>query len=63
MGVLSSGTLRDPVAHHPTSTRRPADFDEFWAETLSSAARIPLEPGEAAIVLQRMRAILSQVPA
>jgi cephalosporin-C deacetylase len=27
-----------------TSTRRPADFDQFWDENLAAAARIPLNP-------------------
>jgi len=44
VGLPSSGTLRDPAAHHPTSTRRPADFLDFWTETLRVAERIPLNP-------------------
>jgi cephalosporin-C deacetylase len=34
---------RNPAAHHPTSTVRPADFDAFWADVLQSVSRIPLD--------------------
>jgi cephalosporin-C deacetylase len=36
--------VRNPAEHHPTSTVRPPDFDAFWAETMSAAERIPLNP-------------------
>jgi cephalosporin-C deacetylase len=41
---MTSLQLRNPAQHHPTSTVRPADFDAFWAEIMSVADRIPLNP-------------------
>src|SRR5215210_7243136 len=35
---------RDPQRNHATSVRRPSDFDSFWAEIMSTAAAIPLNP-------------------
>lgn len=34
---------RNPAAHHPTSTVRPADFDAFWSDIMQVAGRIPLD--------------------
>jgi cephalosporin-C deacetylase len=44
--------MRDPARHHPTSTVRPADFDQFWAEVMGEAARIPLNPTQQAVALR-----------
>src|SRR3954451_17182830 len=44
--------MRDAARHHPTSTVRPADFDQFWVEVMGAAARIPLNPTMQAVALR-----------
>jgi len=44
--------MRDPARHHPTSTVRPADFDQFWADVIGEAARIPLNPSQQAVAMR-----------
>lgn len=35
---------RPPAREHRTSVNRPADFDQFWEETLAATRAIPLDP-------------------
>lgn len=36
--------MRDPAVRHPSTTRRPPDFDAFWAHIMATADAIPLRP-------------------
>src|SRR5207237_7782602 len=56
-GLYTAAVVRDPAANHPTSVRRPADFDAFWADIMATAARIPLGPSVDAIAARSTEAV------
>lgn len=37
-------TMRAPANEHVTSVRKPDDFDAFWADLMTQAAALPLDP-------------------